>query len=58
MSWFVRNSARALSKVNAECAPLVLTRRGQSVAIVLDLDTYAWLERAWRLRERFSPDRL
>lgn len=52
VTWFVRNEVLALSRVNEEGAPLVLTRKGRSVAVVLDLDTYAWLRRAERRLER------
>jgi prevent-host-death family protein len=43
---FTRRSADTLLRLNLEGAPIALTRNGRSVAVLLDVDSYARLLRA------------
>ena len=45
---FIRDSAGTLGRLNAECAPIALTRKGRSVAVLVDVDTFARMARAPR----------
>ena len=45
-----------LMRLNTESEPILLTRRGRSVAVLVDLDTYAMMDKA--ARGRPQPDTL
>ena len=53
MTRFQKNTKKALTQLNCEAAPILLTRRGRSVAVLVDLDSYARLETALRLQETY-----
>jgi PHD/YefM family antitoxin component YafN of YafNO toxin-antitoxin module len=48
---FLKSRAGTLLRLNAEGSPIALTRKGRSVAVLVDLDTFAWLIRRRDARE-------
>ena len=54
ISDFRRDSARMLKALNSTHEPILLTQRGRSVAVLLDLETYERLEYVARLRSSYQ----
>lgn len=53
LSVFYKHCAELLARLNAEAAPILLTHKGRSVAVLVDLDTYALLEQARKTQDAY-----
>ena len=53
VSDFRKSSARTLKRLHQTHSPIILTQRGRSVAVLLDIDSYEELEYARSLRESY-----
>lgn len=53
ISDFRKDSARVLKQLRDDKAPILLTQRGRSVAVLLDLETYERLEYEAGLRASY-----
>ena len=54
ISDFRRDSARILKELRSSRAPILLTQRGRSVAVLLDLETYEDMEYAAYVRAKIA----
>lgn len=53
VSDFRKGSAETFKRLRQTHAPIILTQRGRSVAVLLDIDSYEELEYARSLRESY-----
>jgi antitoxin YefM len=54
VSDFRRDTAQMLKRLKDSHQPIVLTQRGRSVAVILDVETYERLEYEGRLRASYA----